>query len=1545
MSPVVTCSQAREAASRSAAENLDSSSRTQSTPSPTIPGDFDRDEEDEIDQELQDDFDEEPIPSTAEECTSSPELLGLTTSDYDTSTPDLFEQSASNSNSALPAPTTPSTTTSSSSSPAPTNTTNMSQNTNTPLMPPRGHSTAPSFDPSEVRSLRRYFQDLEALFTQCQITDEAAKKQWAVRYPSIDVADLWETIESFIDVAKSYNDWKADVRALYPGADDTRKWSLVDMDQLIGKRARIGIHNAADLGCYYRDFMAITKHLIAQHRLSTIEQSRAFLRGFQPALLTRLETRLHLKHPDHYADDLYTMAEIDAAATFILHGTSSTPTTAANQATASTSNTSTTVPPRMIKTEDISMIIESLSRTIATLIQPTTHATHNHAPAPRQQAAVHVHENSGVEQTCHYCGNRGCRVGTCEFAGIDIRDGKCKRNTEGKIVLPNGSFCPRTIPGLTIRDRIYEWHRRNPAAPAAPTMLFEIDDRSTMQTFTLNTSSRIEALERELLQLRKRREVFDGVEILQRKKPTTTAVPKSAEASGSGTSKGVAAPSSTSTNTAPPPTIPAAAPASSSSSPTQSTSRPTTSAPPAPPVHPFANARDATYAPPNVRNFATLPKPSNDKGKEPAYKTIVPVIQPKLAEEIFQRSMKSPFVTLTPEELLSIAPDVRNKYRDAVTPKRVSTEPVASAHIIEIGADEVTAVNQLSCSGATLEPGATIVPDPYETYLKHIPHGEHPAEFTVARDSNAIRSIIALVDNKEQIECIVDPGSQIVAMSEEEDEIDQELQDDFDEEPIPSTAEECTSSPELLGLTTSDYDTSTPDLFEQSASNSNSALPAPTTPSTTTSSSSSPAPTNTTNMSQNTNTPLMPPRGHSTAPSFDPSEVRSLRRYFQDLEALFTQCQITDEAAKKQWAVRYPSIDVADLWETIESFIDVAKSYNDWKADVRALYPGADDTRKWSLVDMDQLIGKRARIGIHNAADLGCYYRDFMAITKHLIAQHRLSTIEQSRAFLRGFQPALLTRLETRLHLKHPDHYADDLYTMAEIDAAATFILHGTSSTPTTAANQATASTSNTSTTVPPRMIKTEDISMIIESLSRTIATLIQPTTHATHNHAPAPRQQAAVHVHENSGVEQTCHYCGNRGCRVGTCEFAGIDIRDGKCKRNTEGKIVLPNGSFCPRTIPGLTIRDRIYEWHRRNPAAPAAPTMLFEIDDRSTMQTFTLNTSSRIEALERELLQLRKRREVFDGVEILQRKKPTTTAVPKSAEASGSGTSKGVAAPSSTSTNTAPPPTIPAAAPASSSSSPTQSTSRPTTSAPPAPPVHPFANARDATYAPPNVRNFATLPKPSNDKGKEPAYKTIVPVIQPKLAEEIFQRSMKSPFVTLTPEELLSIAPDVRNKYRDAVTPKRVSTEPVASAHIIEIGADEVTAVNQLSCSGATLEPGATIVPDPYETYLKHIPHGEHPAEFTVARDSNAIRSIIALVDNKEQIECIVDPGSQIVAMSEEVCLGLNLLFDPTIQLNMQSANGEHTTSSSADPSTCSRKASSRTSPTRTRPLRSSV
>src|ERR1700677_2524129 len=59
-------------------------------------------------------------------------------------------------------------------------------------------------------------------------------------------------------------------------------------------------------------------------------------------------------------------------------------------------------------------------------------------------------------------------------------------------------------------------------------------------------------------------------------------------------------------------------------------------------------------------------------------------------------------------------------------------------------------------------------------------------------------------------------------------------------------------------------------------------------------------------------------------------------------------------------------------------------------------------------------------------------------------------------------------------------------------------------------------------------------------------------------------------------------------------------------------------------------------------------------------------------------------------------------------------------------------------------------------------------------------------------------------------------------------------------------------------------------------------------------------------------IAKDSHALRSVPLLIDNKEEIDSVVDPGSQIIAMSEEVCHQLALTYDPNIKLNMQSANG---------------------------------
>ena len=50
-------------------------------------------------------------------------------------------------------------------------------------------------------------------------------------------------------------------------------------------------------------------------------------------------------------------------------------------------------------------------------------------------------------------------------------------------------------------------------------------------------------------------------------------------------------------------------------------------------------------------------------------------------------------------------------------------------------------------------------------------------------------------------------------------------------------------------------------------------------------------------------------------------------------------------------------------------------------------------------------------------------------------------------------------------------------------------------------------------------------------------------------------------------------------------------------------------------------------------------------------------------------------------------------------------------------------------------------------------------------------------------------------------------------------------------------------------------------------------------------------------------IAKESHMLRSIMMMVDRKENIECILDPGCQIVAMAEDICHNLGLMYDPTI------------------------------------------
>jgi hypothetical protein len=48
------------------------------------------------------------------------------------------------------------------------------------------------------------------------------------------------------------------------------------------------------------------------------------------------------------------------------------------------------------------------------------------------------------------------------------------------------------------------------------------------------------------------------------------------------------------------------------------------------------------------------------------------------------------------------------------------------------------------------------------------------------------------------------------------------------------------------------------------------------------------------------------------------------------------------------------------------------------------------------------------------------------------------------------------------------------------------------------------------------------------------------------------------------------------------------------------------------------------------------------------------------------------------------------------------------------------------------------------------------------------------------------------------------------------------------------------------------------------------------------------------------------------MAFFDNRYWVECILDPGCQVITMSASRCNELGLAYNPSIRLNMQSVNG---------------------------------
>jgi hypothetical protein len=162
------------------------------------------------------------------------------------------------------------------------------------------------------------------------------------------------------------------------------------------------------------------------------------------------------------------------------------------------------------------MLFEQMAQSFLKVLTPQKLMTNHASSSTNAQVMTTLDPLS-----CVFCGQSGHCIAQCSDY---ITNEKCKRNPEGKIVLPNRQFTPRSIPTWFIKGCIDEWHKHNPSTPTSSSLMYEINPVVMLSQTSVSTNmvsmlftnaftadQHIAALEQEIFNLRNAKRTFDGV--------------------------------------------------------------------------------------------------------------------------------------------------------------------------------------------------------------------------------------------------------------------------------------------------------------------------------------------------------------------------------------------------------------------------------------------------------------------------------------------------------------------------------------------------------------------------------------------------------------------------------------------------------------------------------------------------------------------------------------------------------------------------------------------------------------------------------------------------------------------------------------------------------------------------------------------------------------------------------------------------------------------------------------------------------------------------
>jgi hypothetical protein len=642
----------------------------------------------------------------------------------------------------------------------------------------------------------------------------------------------------------------------------------------------------------------------------------------------------------------------------------------------------------------------------------------------------------------------------------------------------------------------------------------------------------------------------------------------------------------------------------------------------------------------------------------------------------------------------------------------------------------------------------------------------------------------------------------------------------------------------------------------------------------------------------------LPGRGKRSALSFD-GGAEELSRYFMELEALCDQHVVTTDLHKKQGALKYlATVALERTWRASDTFMDAAKTYEDFKKEIHKYYPGSSEDI-YTIHHLDALISGRARLGVWNASELGDFHLQFRTISKYLIDKSRMLQAEQMRAFLRTLQPKFENQVRQRLQITKLKHNPQDPYALKDLYEAAGYCLLGSAP----AGSMDMIRSDTLLAPLPLVDIKTE-LQSEVQSAIKTAMTEVTEmfkNVFAAQAQLSGSGQTSSSQMHtpnvarlppdqSNTGK---CNFCGEPGHFMRDCEVVNEYVWLGKCKRNHENQVVLPSGVTVPRSVAGIWLCDRINEYHLLNPNQQGAAQMLCKVASATGFAAM-----------------IQEEEEPSSNNKTVHFK---PTVGQPSMYAYKQSTIKGKAK------EATPPCIVEIHSKDGSKAEPTRFTREFPPHIPQQPDSDTDGSAVEHPFAKPSQMRDPLDGEDSDllppHKSKR-AYTTTSQIYNAKVAHKVFEQIL-STRITLLQQELLSLAPELHIKIADATVRKHISrmdTQAVLE-NIPEVApsrSSEAHMPASFSKAIQELPTNATIIKDPYEALLHQRLGGDGSNKpVKVAMESNALRAILPTIVDQEQVEAILDPGCQIVTMSEEVCIALSIVYDPNVRLNMVLAN----------------------------------